>query len=123
MSVNNPDIQQSNNRRSADQDLHHPNLTASSEAAAPLRSDHEPKPSRTTEPHDGPEQDDFHPGLRLWIVIIGLGVTLLLTALENTAITVAIPIIVSELELGEKYIWVTNAFFISRCVLVPSFLS
>ncbi|OTA89148.1 hypothetical protein M434DRAFT_374057 [Hypoxylon sp. CO27-5] len=77
-------------------------------------TDTEPEPSSTTTQDTSAAQDDFHPGLRLWIIIIGLGVTLLLTALENTAITVAIPIIVTELDLGENYIWVTNAFFICR---------
>ncbi|KAI0808885.1 major facilitator superfamily domain-containing protein [Xylaria sp. FL0064] len=40
-------------------------------------------------------------------------VALILTTFENTAVTVALPIIVSNLDLGENYIWVTNAFFIS----------
>jgi hypothetical protein len=84
--------------------------------ATPSSSNPEPEPSSSTTIDGGSEEDDFHPGLRLWIIIIGLGVTLLLTALENTAVTVALPIIISELELGENYIWVTNAFFISRCV-------
>lgn len=61
-------------------------------------------------------EDDFHPGLRLWIIILGLGVTLLLTALENTVVTVAMPYIISDLEIGDDYIWITNAFFICRCV-------
>ncbi|KAI1134687.1 MFS general substrate transporter [Hypoxylon sp. FL0543] len=84
------------------------NKSTTLEVATPPGSDTEPGPS-----------DDFHPGLRLWIIVVGLGVTLLLTALENTAITVAIPIIVSELELGENYIWVTNAFFISSAAVQP----
>lgn len=63
------------------------------------------------------EEDDFHPGLRLWIIILGLGVTLLLTALENTVVTVAMPYIISDLGLGDDYIWITNAFFICRYVL------
>ena len=41
-------------------------------------------------------------------------VALILTAFENTAVTVALPVIVSELELGENYIWITNGFFIAR---------
>lgn len=62
------------------------------------------------------EQDDFHPGVRLWIIILSLGVTLLLTALENTVVAVAGPYIVADLHMGEDYIWITNAFFICRYV-------
>ncbi|KAF3763039.1 MFS general substrate transporter [Cryphonectria parasitica EP155] len=65
------------------------------------------------------EMDDFHPGLRLWVIILGLGVTLLLTALENTVVTVAAPMIISDLQLGENYIWVTNAFFICSAAIQP----
>ncbi|KAK4206679.1 DNA repair protein RAD50 [Rhypophila decipiens] len=65
------------------------------------------------------EQDDFHPGIRLWTIIIGLGVTILLTALENTIVTVAMPSIISELNMGENYIWITNAFFVCSAAIQP----
>lgn len=78
--------------------------------AAP-NSDRELEPSSETSNN---EEDDFHPGLRLWIIIISLAVTLLLTALENTVISVAMPYIVTDLGLDEDYIWITNAFFICR---------
>lgn len=62
------------------------------------------------------EEDNFHPGLRLWIIIIGLGVTTLLCALENTVVTVAAPVILTDLNLGGNYIWIIDAFFICRFV-------
>lgn len=65
------------------------------------------------------QQDDFHPGLHLWTIILGLGVTLLLTALENTVVTVAMPNIISDLHIGEDYIWVTNAFFVCSAAIQP----
>ncbi|KAM7215489.1 DNA repair protein RAD50 [Rhypophila decipiens] len=65
------------------------------------------------------EQDDFHPGIRLWTIIVGLGVTILLTALENTIVTVAMPSIISELNMGENYIWITNAFFVCNAAIQP----
>ena len=64
------------------------------------------------------QQDDFHPGFRLWAIIAGLGVTTLLAALENTVVTVAAPVILSDLKLGKDYIWITNAFFLCRFVFV-----
>jgi hypothetical protein len=62
------------------------------------------------------EQDDFHPGFRLYAIIVGLGVTTLLAALENTVVTVAAPVILTDLKLGKNYIWIINAFFLCRCV-------
>ncbi|KAK3318701.1 multidrug resistance protein fnx1 [Apodospora peruviana] len=68
---------------------------------------------------DDGEQDDFHPGPRLWAIIIGLGVTGLLTALENTVVTVAMPYIISDLAMGDDYVWVTNAFFVCSAAVQP----
>lgn len=94
-------------------------LTASK---GPLRTDAESELEATGAVEDTentiPGEDDFHPGLRLWIIILGLGVTLLLTALENTVVSVAMPYIISDLGIGDDYIWITNAFFICRCVKI-----
>ena len=60
-------------------------------------------------------------GIRFWSVIVALGVTNLLGALENTVVTTSGPTIVSDLALGEDYIWITNAFFICWSVEVLSF--
>ena len=66
------------------------------------------------------EEDDFHPGFKLWCIIMAIAVTMLLAALENTVITVAAPEIVTALNMGANYIWTTNAFLI--CRYVPSLL-
>lgn len=58
------------------------------------------------------EPANFQRGFRFWAIIIGLGVTNLLGAFENTVVTTSAPIIVSELGLGANYIWITNAFFV-----------
>ena len=46
------------------------------------------------------EEDDFHPGFKLWCIIMAIAVTMLLAALENTVITVAAPEIVTALDMG-----------------------
>ncbi|KAI1739509.1 major facilitator superfamily domain-containing protein [Xylaria scruposa] len=93
--------------------------SASETTTAPSSHDPEPKQSdnAATPEDDGP--DDFHPGWRLWAIIAGMTVALILTAFENTAVTVALPIIVSDLDMGENYIWLTNAFFISSAAIQP----
>ncbi|KAI1660023.1 major facilitator superfamily domain-containing protein [Daldinia decipiens] len=55
---------------------------------------------------------DFRRGFRFWIVIIGLGITSLLAALEHTVVTTSAPVFLTELELRENFVWTTNAFFI-----------
>ncbi|KAM7196185.1 Major facilitator superfamily domain containing protein [Rhypophila sp. PSN 637] len=75
--------------------------------------------SAATDLEEATEEDDFHPGIRLWTIILGLGVTLLLTALENTVVTVAMPNMISELNIGEDYIWITNAFFVCSAAIQP----
>lgn len=60
------------------------------------------------------EQAKFQPTLQFWLILATLCVIGLLSALENTVVTTSLPFIVSELGLGENYIWVTNVFFLTR---------
>lgn len=53
-------------------------------------------------------------GLRFWSIIIGLGFTSLLVALENTVVSTSLPTIVEELHIGQGYVWVINIFFLTR---------
>ncbi|KAI0976487.1 major facilitator superfamily domain-containing protein [Xylaria arbuscula] len=56
----------------------------------------------------GPESGngrEFKSGFRLWVIIVGLSITALLAALQQTA-------------LGADFIWTTNAFFIAGGICV-----
>ncbi|PYI16873.1 MFS general substrate transporter [Aspergillus violaceofuscus CBS 115571] len=50
----------------------------------------------------------FERGFRFWIIIATLCVIGILSALENTVVTTSLPHIVTELNMGGNYIWVTN---------------
>jgi hypothetical protein len=56
----------------------------------------------------------FTPGLRVYAIVAGLGVANLLAALENTVVAIAWPVILSDLKVGDDFIWVSNAFFLCR---------
>ncbi|RYP91128.1 hypothetical protein DL770_002751 [Monosporascus sp. CRB-9-2] len=66
---------------------------------------------------DGPK--DFERGFRFWAIISGLAVTGLLAALEHTVVTTSAPKILTELQLREDFIWITNAFFVCSAVSQP----
>lgn len=51
---------------------------------------------------------------RYWAIIIALCVTSSLVALEGTVVSTALPSIIRELGGGESYVWVVNAYFLSR---------
>jgi alkyl hydroperoxide reductase subunit AhpF len=53
-------------------------------------------------------------GLRFWSIIIGLGFTSLLVALENTVVSTSLPTIVEDLHIGQGYVWMINIFFLTR---------
>jgi hypothetical protein len=53
-------------------------------------------------------------GLRFWGVICALCMTSTLAALENTVVATSLPIIVESLDVGHNYIWINNAFFLTR---------
>lgn len=54
-----------------------------------------------------------------WAIIVGLGITLLLAALENTVLTTAAPVILADIPLHDDWIWLTNAFFLASAAFQP----
>lgn len=71
----------------------------------------------TTELEDGTRPPAWRPSFRVYAIVIGLGITNLLAALENTVVSVAAPVFLTELQLGDNFIWITNAFFLCRYVI------
>ena len=51
---------------------------------------------------------------RFWMIIIAMAVTLLLTALEATVVSTALPTIAGDLDAGDLYVWFINSFFLTR---------
>ncbi|KAI2843099.1 hypothetical protein CBS11350_5378 [Aspergillus niger] len=58
-------------------------------------------------------------GWRFWLIIAGCAVTSLLTAVESTVTSTALPTISRDLNAGESYIWFVNAFFLSSTAFQP----
>ncbi|KAH8899041.1 MFS general substrate transporter [Thozetella sp. PMI_491] len=54
-----------------------------------------------------------------WAIIIGIGFTLWLAALENSALTTAAPAILVDIPLADDWIWLTNAFFLTSAAFQP----
>lgn len=77
-----------------------------------------PRPSTSPDELESvaPPAAAFKPTFRLYAIVVGLGIANLLAALENTVITIAAPVILTDLEFGDNFIWITNAFFLSRYV-------
>jgi EmrB/QacA subfamily drug resistance transporter len=57
--------------------------------------------------------------MRLLLTILGLLLTLLLAALDQTIVTTALPRITLELGGFEHYTWVTTAYLVTSTVMVP----
>jgi hypothetical protein len=53
---------------------------------------------------------------RFWMVFVALSTTGLLSAVEGTIISTALPTIVHNLNIGSNYAWVSNAYFLTRSV-------
>ena len=78
---------------------------------APGSSDDSLGQATVKPPNQGAPRD-----FRFWAIIVSLCITGLLSALENTVVVTSLPTIVHDLDLGDNYIWVTNVFFLTRCV-------
>lgn len=55
----------------------------------------------------------FRPGFKFWAIIVAIGFAGLLTALEATITSTALPSIIAELGGGSEYIWVINGYFLA----------
>lgn len=67
------------------------------------------------------EATPFKPTARFWAIIFTCAIIGLLSALENTVVTTALPQIAAELNLQANYTWVTNAFFLTGAAIQPLF--
>lgn len=56
-------------------------------------------------------------GVRFWTILVALSITGLLTALEQTITSTALPTIISSLGSENQYIWVVSAYFLTRSEL------
>jgi ubiquinone/menaquinone biosynthesis C-methylase UbiE len=57
--------------------------------------------------------------LQFWSVFFALCLLGLSTALEATIVTTALPMISRSIDLGDKYVWVGNAFLLASTVVQP----
>ena len=51
---------------------------------------------------------------KVWVIFSGLAVSALLSALEGSVISTALPTIAADLDLGGNYVWVINIYFLTR---------
>lgn len=73
----------------------------------------------STTAHTDPEAMDeatptFKRGFRFWGIMTALCAVSVMASLENSVVVTAGPAIVADLNMGEDYIWISNAFFLSR---------
>jgi EmrB/QacA subfamily drug resistance transporter len=70
---------------------------------------------------DIPATTTFERGLRFWTILIAVGFVGLLTALEATITSTALPSIVADLQGGDMYIWAVNGYLLAMTSLQPLF--
>lgn len=51
-------------------------------------------------------------GPRFWAILVVLALISLLTSLEATITSTVMPSIIADLDGGEDYIWISNAYFL-----------
>ncbi|KAH8129268.1 MFS general substrate transporter [Trichoderma asperelloides] len=56
---------------------------------------------------------------RFWTIILALSITGLVSAIEGTIITSALPTITNALGGGDSYIWVPNAYLLAQVAILP----
>ena len=69
----------------------------------------------STDAHDSTVEESPRPmrkGPRFWAILVVLALISLLTSLEATITSTVLPSIVADLDGGENYIWIANAYFL-----------
>ncbi len=51
---------------------------------------------------------------RFWMIMFTLAIGSFLVSIENTVVITSLPTIVKDLRIGSNYIWISNAFFLTR---------
>ncbi|CAH0038999.1 unnamed protein product [Clonostachys rhizophaga] len=92
------------------------NALSSDNSAAPEMSQQEEPVREQTAITDF---DTIRRSFSFWAIIVGLGVMLLLAALENSVLVTSAPSILAEIPLGDDWIWLTNAFFLASAAFQP----
>lgn len=82
-------------------------ITASVVAAPTRLADH----SAATDTGDVPQPQQY--GWRFYAVYSGLIAATLLSALDGSIVSTALPTIASTLDLGPDYVWVANVYFLT----------
>ncbi|KAF8587989.1 iron permease [Ramaria rubella] len=78
--------------------------------ATDSKSDCEPKPSSTDEI---PRRD-----FSFWLIFLSIAMSLFIAALELSAVSTALPVIVSDLQ-GSQFVWVGSAYALSATAFLP----
>ncbi|KAK5046060.1 hypothetical protein LTR84_008517 [Exophiala bonariae] len=58
-------------------------------------------------------------GLQFWLILVALSFTSLLTSLEATITSTALPSIIADLGGGDLFIWTANGYFLAMTALLP----
>ncbi|OQV03821.1 hypothetical protein CLAIMM_08815 [Cladophialophora immunda] len=107
----------------------HPEMDLSRDKAvvnssAGMDNDAASKEAETAAPKDAqlstkPSTTGLKKGLRFWMIVVALSFTGLLTALEATITSTALPSIIADLGGGDLYIWAVNGYFLTMTALQP----
>lgn len=60
---------------------------------------------------NGPKENGL--GARFWVIFLALWIVGFQVSLESTIVVTAMPSIVRELRIGDNYVWVINASFLT----------
>lgn len=56
---------------------------------------------------------------RFWIVFLSCCFLALLVSLDGTAVVIALPRIVNDLQMGDDFVWVANSFWLAGTIFQP----
>ncbi|RDL35875.1 uncharacterized protein BP5553_06487 [Venustampulla echinocandica] len=77
------------------------------------------EPTGDIQPDNNESDPKSQRGIRFWCIILALCVSGILSALEGTVVSTALPTIVHELGGSGLYIWTVNGYFLTSMVFQP----
>ena len=83
------------------------------------RADGEPESGPTSPPKSAAAPATFKKGPRFYAILIAICFVGMMTALEGTITSTALPSIVADLGGGDRYVWAVNGYFLAMYVPRP----
>ncbi|KAI0400038.1 major facilitator superfamily domain-containing protein [Xylaria palmicola] len=111
----------STNRGEGTSSTSDPNLTKSKDNQSSSSAAQHEQPGDDPDDSPQPTAGTSEGTLGFWAIMVGLWLAAIVSALDGSVVSTALPTIVREIGLGANYVWAANIYFLTTAAFPPFF--